>query len=224
MDQKEQIEVAIDEITGKSFELVPEDRVATIAASISAGYLLCFLLVFLWFTVDLFSERYTFFIWLNPNWVTPQISVGGEAHPVEILIYMAVAASAFTGGALGGIINEFRSLIVWHAERKAFGARFLWKGIIAPWIGGVLGIFTFAVLNTGIVAMGAAIDTSEASPGRSAFFAFALGSLAGFGSHKVTKWFDVQVARLFNSEQAKQNDGEKSATEESAKNENKGDT
>jgi hypothetical protein len=101
-----------------------------------------------------------------------------------------------TGGGLGGVVNGIRGFIIWHPERKAFGWRFLWKYITMPLLGVILAPMVYCIVRSGIAAFGGNFTPSESFTIQ-ALLAFAVGSLAGYGSHKVFRWLDEQVNKLF---------------------------
>jgi hypothetical protein len=118
----------------------------------------------------------------------------GESHQALTVFYLA-----FIGGAIGGIVNEMRSLLVWHAERRAYGARFIWKGIMAPWVGGTLALVAVAIISGGVSMVGASFNTGEMP--HQVFSVFAIGAMAGYGARDVSKWLDANIKRIFSAEQ-----------------------
>jgi len=100
------------------------------------------------------------------------------------------------GGGLGGTVNGIRSFLFWHCERIAFGRQFVCKYVTAPRVGATLALFVCALIRGGIVVFGGDI-TADAASIRHMLSFFAIGVLAGYGSHDVFIRVDAQVSRLF---------------------------
>jgi len=178
-------EFIIDEQTGRSFEVKPEDKMDRLAARASIIYLLIMIFFFLWQLFDIWLGRFTLaqlFGYLNYGPLTNSSTLIG--------IY------TFIGGALGGIVNEIRGFLFWHCDHNAFGRRYLWKALVSPWLGAVLGIFVYFFMRSGI-----ALFSGEFIPGegtvQQAIPMFTIGLLAGYGSRKVFIWLDHHVDRIF---------------------------
>ncbi|MCG3207125.1 MAG: hypothetical protein FOGNACKC_00725 [Anaerolineae bacterium] len=175
---------AVDEQTGKVYELKKENRVDYVFAIVSIIYLLLVMAFFFWLLFDVWIGQYRL------------ATVFG--YPTELLSSPAfrLPAYAFIGGALGGTVNGIRSFLVWHAERFAFGQRFIWKYVTAPWLGAALALFTFALIRSGVV-----VFNGDNAPDVASFSqvlaTFGIGVLAGYGSREVFIWLDAQVKRLF---------------------------
>lgn len=176
---------AHDEQTGKVFELKPELRRDIVAAIFSILYLIGALIFFSWLFLDTFIGRNVLL-----KAILPKDSDYLNNPLLRLIAYTVI------GGGLGGAINGIRSFIVWHPERVSFGWRFVWKYITLPLVGCVLAAIVYAIIRSGIAAFGGDIPTSEdvTTQGMSAF---AIGALAGYGSHKVFRWLDDQVNKLF---------------------------
>jgi hypothetical protein len=173
-----------DEQTGKQFEIVPEKRWDTVWACVSFTYLSLALGFFLWLLLDTWLRKNTVFVrWLHYSSIEPQLGL-----PI-----FRSFAYAFIGGALGGVIAGYRSCIFWHSEQQAFGARFVWRYAFFPWLGGTLALFVYAILGSGIGAVGGNVSAGATNM----LSALALGSLVGYGSPQVVKWLDSQVNKLF---------------------------
>ncbi|MFX0202554.1 MAG: PASTA domain-containing protein [Candidatus Hodarchaeota archaeon] len=183
-EKKRKKEWAWDEQTGKPFELEPEHWWDILAATVSILYSIAILLFF--------------------SWLLFEICTRGKASPELGLINPAWYESglfrliAFTviGGGFGGVINGMRSFIGWHCERKAFGWRFVWKNISLPLLGAIMAAVVYAVIRGGIAAFGGDFNLSDVGTVQE-FSAFGVGSLVGYGSHKVFRWLDAQVDKLF---------------------------
>jgi hypothetical protein len=174
---------AIDEQTGTAFALRKESGIDSIAAIISVVYMLLTMAFFFWLLFDIWVGQFSLANLLRyPN-----------TQPLASPTFRLIAYT-FIGGALGGTVNGIRSFLVWHAERYSFGERFLWKYITAPWLGGALALFTFTLIQSGVAILGGTPGTASAS---SVLATFGIGVLAGYGSHKVFKWLDAQVTRIF---------------------------
>ena len=178
-------EFARDEQTGKVFEVVPERSRDIVAAVISILYLIAALVFFSWLFIDTFIGR---------NLLLKAILPKGSEYLTNPLFRLI--AYTVIGGGLGGVINGIRSFIVWHSERMAFGWRYVWKYITLPLVGCVLAAIVYAIIRSGIAAFGGDFAPSEDLITQ-AMSAFAIGALTGYGSHKVFRWLDNQVNKLF---------------------------
>lgn len=176
---------ARDEQTGKIFELLPEAGRDIVAAVFSILYLIVALVFFSWLFLDTFIGRNVLLKTILP--------VGSDYlnYPLFRLIAYTVI-----GGGLGGAINGIRSFIIWHPERMAFGWRFMWKYMTLPLVGCVLAAIVYAIVRSGIAAFGGDFAPNEDITTQ-ALSAFAIGALTGYGSHKVFRWLDNQVNKLF---------------------------
>jgi hypothetical protein len=184
-DKKEQNEqtqkdydTVLDEQTGKSYKLIPEKAWDVIAATCSILYLVIVLVIFTCLLFAVWSKQ-SFIQESNPN-----------AAIYLLMIYAAI------GGALGGVVNGIRSFIIWHAERQAFGRRYVWKYITQPLLGVVLAAIVYALIRSGFVVFGGGLPPADNFTNQ-ALMAFAIGALAGYGCLKVFKWLDGHVNRLF---------------------------
>lgn len=176
---------AIDDQTGDVYELKDETRTDYLFAILSIVYLLLTMALFFWLLFD---------TWIGQNSLANLLRY---PHTERLAAAdFRLPAYAFIGGALGGIVNGIRSFLVWHAERFAFGQRFVWKYITAPWLGAALALFTVALIRSGVALFNgdAAPDTASLTQ---ELATFSVGVLAGYGSHKVFVWLDAQVTRLF---------------------------
>jgi hypothetical protein len=178
-----------DEQTGIEFELQHEHWWDTVAAIISIVYLLSALVFCGWLLIDIWSRAFQFAP-LNP--LKAQLSAP---------IFRLMAYSAL-GGALGGIVDGIRSFVNWHAERKSFGWRFIWKYLALPLQGAALAVIVYAVVRGGIAAFSGGLGSAEGTV-MASMFALATGALAGYGSRQVFVWLDKQVSRLFQTTEDK---------------------
>jgi len=176
---------ARDEQTGKVFPLRDEAGWDIAAATFSIVYLIAMLVFLCWLLLDMS---------IGQNTLLKAILPKGTDYLNSPLFWLI--AYTVVGGGLGGVINGIRSFIAWHPENEAFGRRFVWKYITRPLVGFVLAAIVYAIIRGGIAAFG-----GDLAPGNSfstqAMWAFAIGALAGYGSHKVYKWLDSQVNKLF---------------------------
>lgn len=170
-------QVFVDEQTGGSFEVVPEETWDIFGAVLSILYLVVVLIVFICL----------FFI----IWTAYSIEIYPPKSPVLLLIAYAVV-----GGGLGGTINGIRSFIGWHAERQAFKRRYIWKYISQPLIGAALAVIVYSLLRSGLVAVGGNFAPNE-NFANQALAAFAVGALSGYGSRRILIWLDRIVKKLF---------------------------
>ena len=106
------------------------------------------------------------------------------------MAYVAIA------GALGGAVDGIRSIIAWHSERKAYGARYIWKDLSLPPIGAAVGLIAYLTLRSGVGVVNGdfSLQQQGASP---AVAAFAVAALAGFSSFQVFRWLDAEANKLF---------------------------
>ena len=178
-------ETVLDEQTGKSFKLEPEKGWDIAAAIFSILYLVAMLAFFSWQLVETCVGQGLLLKLFLPK---------GVDYPNSPL-YRLMAYTVI-GGGLGGIVNGIRSFISWHAERKAFGRRYVWKYITLPLLGAVLAAIVYAIVRGGIAALGGSYTPGEGFTNQ-AMSAFAIGALSGYGSHKVFKWLDGHVNKLF---------------------------
>ena len=169
-------ETVLDEQTGRTYKLIPEKTCDIIAATFSILYLILMLVVFSGLLVVVWKES--------------------SFHDDTNIAVFLLMIYAFIGGGLGGVVNGIRSFIEWHAERRAFGRRYIWKYITQPLLGAVLAAMVFAVFRSGLVASGANFETAD-NFANQALAAFALGALAGYGSRKVLIWLKRLVERIF---------------------------
>ncbi len=187
---KESARFAADEQTGAVFELVPEKRADIEAATVSIVYLIIMLIFFGWQFIDISTGRM-----LLLKKILGWNAVKLNSDMCRIIAYAVI------GGGLGAVVNGFRSILTWHAERSAFGWRFLWKYITLPWIGATLAAIVYALTRAGIAVVGGNVAGGGSAGGADftvqGFSAFAIGALSGYGSHKVFKWLDEHVNRLF---------------------------
>lgn len=177
---------AQDEQTGKVFKLKPERYWDVIAATIGILYSIAMLIFFSWLLFDLCTDNRSLLKFL----ILQNVDI--LESPIFRLIVYAVI-----GGGLGGTINGIRSIIIWHCERAAFGWRFIWKNITHPLLGAVLAAIVYAIIRGGIAAFEGGLAAKSEPGGTQAFSAFAIGALSGYGSHKVFRWLDEQVNKLF---------------------------
>jgi hypothetical protein len=179
---KEKTGEATDEQTGKVFEVWSEALWDTLAAGLSVLYLTLVLFFLCWALIEIYYRQ---------NYLIARIFTEKTRFPDSPL--SRVIAYVVIGGAMGGIVNGFRSIVSWHAEKKAFGWRFIWKYITLPPLGALLAAMVYAIVYGGVGILGGTFAETE----NQALSAFAIGALSGYGSHKVFLWLDEQVNRLF---------------------------
>jgi hypothetical protein len=170
---------------GNRWQLVPEKPRDQILAIASIIYLLLAMAFFLWLLFDVWIGQYT----LAKLVRYPNIQYLDTAS-------FHLAAYAFIGGALGGIMNGIRSCVKWHAELFAFAGRFIWKYIPAPWVGAALGLVTFVLEKGGVAVFGGNGSTGGSNPSQ-VLATFGVGVLAGFGSPQVFMWLDALIGKIF---------------------------
>jgi PASTA domain len=179
-----------DERTGKLFPVGHEERLNTAFAILSYVYLFLALGFFLWVLFDTWARKYTFALWLGFS------TAEAQAH-LNSPIFRSFAY-AFVGGALGGVIAGYRSLIHLYSVQRTFQWRFGWKYLFSPWLGATLALFVYAVIQSGVSVIGGNISSPADTGGvAKMLFALATGSLVGYGSAQVVTWLDWQVDNLF---------------------------
>jgi hypothetical protein len=174
-----------DEQTGKVFESETEAIWDIAAAIFSIVYLIIMLIIFIWQILDISTGR---MVLLK--------KILQEHTDILNLDQCRIIAYAVIGGGLGGVVNGFRSILTWHAERRAFGWRHIWKYIILPLLGVTLAAIVYALTRAGIAVIGGSSATGNGFEIQ-AFAAFSIGALSGYGSQKVFIWLDDHVNKLF---------------------------
>jgi PASTA domain len=177
-----------DEQTGKEFILVPEHWLDIIAAWVSISYTLVAIAYLGWLLLDTWTGEYSAWF-MRPYQATLK---NQDSTVFKLVVYTAV------GGGMGAAVNNVRSFVQWHAERKAFGWRFVWKYISLLPLGATLAVMVYAIIRGGI-AMFSGGGLSSSGPITS-FTAWATGTLAGYGAHKVFIWLDDKVSTMFKVE------------------------
>jgi hypothetical protein len=171
--------------TGKIFELETEVEYDILAATFSFIYLIASLIFFCWLLLDISIGNHSLLTKIFPLFTKVE-----KNSIFNLILYTTI------GGGLGGVLNGIRSIISWHAERRAFGWRFVWKYITLPLRGFVLAGVVFAIIRGGVGAFGGSVAESDGFTTQ-AMSAFGVGALAGYGSHKVFIWLDSLVNKLF---------------------------
>ena len=185
------VRYVVEEQTGRVFEIKAEQKADRVTATISVWYLILMILFFLWQLFDIWVGKFTL----------AKIFGYADAEPLTDASTL-ICIYTFIGGALGAIVNEIRGVLFWHCDHEAFGRRYIWKSIIAPWLGGTLGIFVYFLMRSGIALFTGEFIPSEQSVQQGVPM-FAIGVLAGYGGRKVFIWLDYQVARLFKLKKSK---------------------
>ena len=185
------IKTITDEQTGQAFEVVAERWYDILAAWFSAVYSIAVIIYLAWLVVDTWSGQLR--MW--PLAVVEKLTTPEAANAFKLVLYTAV------GGGMGAAINNMRSFVSWHAERQAFGWRFVWKYIALPPLGATLAVLVYGIIQSGMAVFngGASVNSSAIT----LFSAWATGTLAGYGSHKVFIWLDDKVNSLFKVEPTK---------------------
>ena len=170
-------------MTNNKTNQVPDDRAYANGALL---YLLFTLGFFSWLLFDTWVDAHTLFR-----------LVGYPLTRLQTPLFHLVAYTVI-GGAMGGIINGIRSVLLYLSS---FNRRYFWKYIVAPWMGAALAIIGFALLRSTVAIFGGdAVNTNTGTP---QFLAnFGIGALAGYGSKDVFVWLDKQVSKLFAVQEA----------------------
>lgn len=176
-------EMITDAQTGVSFELKNELWYDMVAAWVSILYSLAVIACLSWL---LLNTRLA----TAPAWFTPYKDALNS--PVfKLVVYTAI------GGGIGAAVNNVRSFVQWHAERKAFGWRFIWKYISMPPVGATLAVMVYAIIRGGIAVFNGGFSGNDVNNTTTLFSAWATGALAGYGSNKVFIWLDDKVNNMF---------------------------
>lgn len=166
-----------DPQTGKRFPLHFEDTISNLAANVSFVYLLAALLFAIWMAVDTL---------LGENTLLVDV-FGYDPDGLESDDYTLFAMTAIAG-FFGGTLDAIRSLVRWHSENDAYGARFLLRDLGMPWIGGAVGVLAYVVVRGGAGTIQGEFGGEENIG--SLLGAMAFGFLGGFSSIQVYKWLD----------------------------------
>lgn len=174
-----------DQQTGKVFLKLPERWYDIASAWFSAIYSLAVIGYLTFMVLSMLSGKYDFW----PEAMTNNLSTLIAGPVSKLILYTAI------GGAMGAAVNNLRSFIAWHAEEKAFGWRFVWKYVAMPPLGGTLAVLVYGILQGGMAVIngGATPENNQLT----SLSAWATGTLAGYGSHKVFIWLDDKVNTLF---------------------------
>ncbi len=184
-----------DDQTGQDFEVVPEGPIDILFAWISAFYSLAVIAYLAWVVVAVLWRHYgpgaPVALVTYPKTFVDQLAWTMDSPVSKLILYTAI------GGAIGAAVNNLRSFISWHAERRAFGWRFIWKYLALPPLGATLAVLVYGILQGGMAVFngGSVSQTTVTS-----LSAWATGTLAGYGSHKVFKWLDEKVNALFKTD------------------------
>jgi hypothetical protein len=110
-----------------------------------------------------------------------------------------MVAYAAIGGGLGGVASGIRSVIYWHLELQAFGARFILRDLAHPWLGALLALIVYALMRAGFTVLSGNVSQPD-NGSIQALWALSIGSLTGYGSHRVFAWLDDIVVRIFKTD------------------------
>ena len=174
--------IVIDQQTGQPFAVNDERWFDVLAAWISALYSLAAIAYLAWVVLDTWSGEYK-------NWpasLTNQLNIKISATVFKLIVYTAV------GGGMGAAVSNLRSFVSWHAERKGFGWRFVWKYISLPPLGATLAVLVYGILQGGMAVFNGG-NVGGTGTTVTSLSAWATGTLAGYGSHKVFIWLDEKV-------------------------------
>lgn len=178
--------IIVDEQTGQAFEAVPEGKIDIISAWISAAYSLVVIGYLGYVVMDTWSGQYK--LW--PAALTDQLNKSISETVFKLIVYTAA------GGGMGAAVNNIRGFLSWHAERKAFGWRFIWKYLSLPPLGATLAVLVYGILQGGMAVFNGG-NIGGTGTAITSLSAWATGTLAGYGCHKVFIWLDDKVNTLF---------------------------
>lgn len=169
-------------VNGSTFSNQSErTRMDTIAVWLSIFYLLALLVFFSWQLFDTWVGQHSL-----PRVLGYQLT--RLDTPAFRLVYYSVL-----GGALGGVLNGMRSSIQHFAN---FKAQYAWKYIVGPWMGAILGLIVYALVQGSFSVLGGNGNLVNVSTTQ-ALSNFAAGALAGYGVRDVFVWLDAQVTKAF---------------------------
>lgn len=178
--------VIVDEQTRQAFEALPEGKLDVISAWISATYSLVVIGYLAYVVMDTWSGQYK--LW--PAALTDQLNKSISETVFKLIVYTAA------GGGMGAAVNNIRGFVSWHAERKAFGWRFIWKYLSLPPLGATLAVLVYGILQGGMAVFNGG-NIGGTGTAITSLSAWATGTLAGYGCHKVFIWLDDKVNTLF---------------------------
>ncbi len=174
--------VIVDDQTGTAFEMIPERWFDVVSAWLSAAYSLVVIGYLAYVVLDTWSAQFN--VW--PASLKSQLN-----NPIfKLIVYTAV------GGGMGAAVNNIRGFVSWHAERKAFGWRFIWKYIALPPLGATLAVLVYGILQGGMAVINGG-NVGGNGGAITSLSAWVTGTLAGYGCHKVFIWLDDKVNSLF---------------------------
>lgn len=138
-----------DPQTGMRFVLEDECWIGRLCAWFSIFYLICVLVVLFWVLIRTSIDQpplpAPLLIWLfGPEY-------GGCGYFKSPLFKLM--AYAAIGGGLGGVTGGIRAFILWHLELKAFGARFIFKDLVRPFLGFLLATIVYALFRGGLTVL-----------------------------------------------------------------------
>ncbi len=158
-----------------------EEQAGKRLATLAVLYLLLMLGFFAWLLFDTWIDAHTLFR-----------LVGYDLTKLSTPFFHLIAYTII-GGAIGGIINGIRSVLLYY---KGFQSSYFWKYVSAPWTGAALAVIGFAILRSTVAIFGG--SASAAPTDTPQFLAnFGIGVLAGYGAKDVFVWLDKQVSKLF---------------------------
>ena len=139
--------------------------------------------------------------WIGRYFILKQLGYANQREQTLRLIVFTVSA-----GALGGVVNGLRSALKYRGD---FHRLFMWKYLCAPWMGATLALIVFALLLSGMSALGGSptVDLGSAQ----VLANFSIGALVGYGSKDVFNWLDGKVEDFFKSDRVGK--GSKKSTE-----------
>jgi hypothetical protein len=190
-DAQTRPEFVKDEQTGHLFKVKPETGFAVIVAAISATYLIAALLFLLWLLFDTWSGRDVLLVRMGYD---KAVLAAGS---FRLLAYVAI------GGGIGGAVDGLRAIIFWHAEKKGYGPRFIWRDLALPPMGAAVGLIAYAIVRGGVGLLSGDVSLDPKS-GTPVMAAFAVGTLAGFSALQAFRWFDWQANKIFGTTTASQ--------------------
>ena len=164
---------------------IKEGRLDLIAAWISILYTNGLLLCLSWLVFWIWSGKYV--EQLNRHFAV-------SLSDYKLAAFRLIAYTAI-GGGIGAAVNNIRTFLKWHADKQSFNRRCVWNYVALPVQGAVLAVIVCAIIQSGVTTLSGINNTGIGAV--NSLTAWAIGSLAGYGSRDVSIWLDQKVSSLF---------------------------
>ena len=114
----------------------------------------------------------------------------------ELPPIVASASYAVLGGMLGAAVLGLTSFHKYVSVEQTFHPAHSWGYVFSPWLGGVLGLIVFALLQSGLLVFSGGATPDDSYPVANLGF-LAIGFLSGFGWYDATQRIGKLVKRFF---------------------------